>query len=46
MNIKPFIENYYNVLSYIFGEKFCKSILESLNIKINKDIDEQYIKKK
>lgn len=43
---KPFIENYYSVLNYIFGDKFTDKILEKLNISIKKRIEEQYLKKR
>ena len=43
---KPFIENYYSVLNYIFGDEFTEKILEKLEIAIEKIEDEQYIKKR
>lgn len=43
---KPFIENYYSVLNYIFGDEFTEKILEKLEITIEKIEDEQYIKKR
>lgn len=43
---KPFIENYYNVLSYIFGKNFCDTILKELNLEIDFNEEEQYIKKR
>lgn len=42
---KPFIENYYQVLSYIFGREFCDRILEELNLQLEKSSEEQYAKK-
>ena len=43
---KPFILNYYQVLSHIFGESFCNKILRVLNLEIENKIDKQYTKKR
>lgn len=43
---KPFIENYYNILSYIFGKNFCDTILKELNLEIDFNEEEQYTKKR
>lgn len=42
---KPFIENYYEVLSHIFGKEFCERVLERLNLQIDENSEEQYSKK-
>jgi hypothetical protein len=42
---KPFIENYYGVLSYIFGREFCDSIISHLKLEITNNTEEQYSKK-
>lgn len=43
---KPFIENYYNVLSHIFGKDFCDNILKALKMEIKVSEEEQYTKKR
>ena len=42
---KPFILNYYEVLSYIFGKDFCSKILSRLNLSLDEKKEEQYFKK-
>lgn len=42
---RPFILNYYEVLSHIFGKDFCNSILSYLNISLEDKKEEQYSKK-
>lgn len=43
---KPFIENYYNVLSHIFGKDFCDNVLKALKLEIKFAEEEQYTKKR
>lgn len=42
---KPFILNYYEVLSYIFDKDFCDKILCHLNLTLDRNSEEQYFKK-